>query len=72
MGIIESHSNFGNFVGENFWRVVQSEFLQRVLGISLKPKPRRNAPVTSPKVFEHAIAYPRMLPVLLKHTRIAK
>jgi len=48
-----------------FWRVVQSAFLQTFLGISLKPKPRRNAPVTSPKVFEQAMANPKILPLLL-------
>ncbi len=48
-----------------FWRVVQSAFLQMLLGISLKPKPRRNAPVTSPKVFEQAMAKPRTSRFLL-------
>jgi hypothetical protein len=33
-------------------------------GISPKPKPRRNAPVTSPKVFEQAMAKPRIPPLL--------
>lgn len=47
-----------------FRRVVQSAFLQMLLGISLKPKPRRNAPVTSPKVLEHAIAKPSRFPPL--------
>jgi hypothetical protein len=36
------------------------------LGISLNPKPRRKAPVTSPKVFEHAIAKPTIPPSLSK------
>lgn len=48
-----------------FWRVVQSAFLQILLGISLRPKPRRNAPVTNPNVFEQAIAKPRTPPCLL-------
>lgn len=44
----------------NLCRAVQSAFLQIVLGISLNPKPRRNAPVTSPNVFEQAIAQPNI------------
>ena len=47
-----------------FWRMLQSAFFQRLFGISLKPKPRRNAPVTSPNVFDKAIAKPRIPPLL--------
>ena len=49
-----------------FWRTDHSEFLHRLLGISLKPKPRRNAPVTSPKVFEQAMATASTFPILLR------
>lgn len=52
-----------------FCRVVQSAFLQMLLGISLKLKPRRKAPVTSPKVFEQAMAKPRTLPLLFIHVK---
>lgn len=45
----------------SLWRVVQRAFFQIVFGISLKPKPSRKAPVTSPKVLEQAMAKPRTL-----------
>lgn len=48
----------------NFWRLLQSAFLQILFGISLSPKPSKNAPVTSPKVFEQAIANPTIFPPL--------
>ena len=47
-----------------FWRWDQSAFFQMFLGILLNPKPRRKAPVTNPKVFEHAIANPTIPPSL--------
>ena len=46
---------------DKYWRRwVQSAFLHMFLGISLKPKPSRKAPVTKPKVFEHAMAKPKI------------
>lgn len=47
-----------------FWWVVQSADLQMPFGISLRPKPRRNAPVTRPNVLEQAMAKPGMFPIL--------
>ena len=49
-----------------FWQLVESAFHHILLGISLNPKPRRNAPVTSPKIFEQVMANPKRFLVLIK------